>query len=246
MDSIVGLKIGILTIISFEQRTKRLTIYTAKCECGNIITLPKGVLSKRKSCGCIRKNIFRDYTGQKNNKLLLMRYIGQNNHKCYIYETLCECGKIFICEANDVISGKIKSCGCVRYKGKSVDVKINSLLLCIYRDYKIKAKQRSLLFDVDYDLFKKLTQSNCYYCNIPPANSKKNLNKTFSINYNGLDRVDNDKDYTPDNIVSCCYICNQAKHLLTKDTFIEWLERILIAKNNKSGVWSNRVTSNGE
>lgn len=55
----------------------------------------------------------------------------------------------------------------------------------------------------------------CYYCNTEPHYP------------NGIDRVDNDKEYTDDNIVSCCKVCNYMKSCLDINTFINRCEHIL-------------------
>lgn len=44
--------------------------------------------------------------------------------------------------------------------------------------------------------------------------------------YNGLDRLDNTKGYTKDNVAPCCTVCNSAKGTLTVTEFSEWVERI--------------------
>lgn len=44
----------------------------------------------------------------------------------------------------------------------------------------------------------------------------------------GIDRLNNDKGYTVENIVSCCSICNKAKSNLTMEEFLAWIERIKI------------------
>ena len=44
--------------------------------------------------------------------------------------------------------------------------------------------------------------------------------------YSGIDRIDSSVGYEPNNVVSCCKICNYAKSNLTKDDFINWAIRV--------------------
>lgn len=53
--------------------------------------------------------------------------------------------------------------------------------------------------------------------------SSERINRT---EMNGIDRVDNNKGYTLNNCVPCCKTCNQAKHRLSQEYFIEWVEKI--------------------
>ena len=50
--------------------------------------------------------------------------------------------------------------------------------------------------------------------------------------YNGIDRIDNNKGYTIDNIVPCCHICNQAKSSFTLQEFQDWIEKVYQNKQN--------------
>lgn len=58
-------------------------------------------------------------------------------------------------------------------------------------------------------------RSNCVYCNAMPNP------------FHGIDRVANDKDYTPENTVACCGICNRMKHTMTKEAFLAHVEKIM-------------------
>jgi len=85
-----------------------------------------------------------------------------------------------------------------------------------------------------------LAGSSCYYCGVEPNNpfnvfktkegSPRKGIKNFerieeaAIVYNGVDRLDNDVGYITNNTVSCCKICNHAKHTQTVAEFFQWIE----------------------
>ena len=73
---------------------------------------------------------------------------------------------------------------------------------------------------------------NCHYCGVEPEKISQSSNKNKPYNgdyiYNGIDRIDNNKGYTMDNVVPCCEICNNAKKNLSKVKFISWLDRICV------------------
>lgn len=76
------------------------------------------------------------------------------------------------------------------------------------------------------EFFEKITQENCHYCGKEPSQIKKNYYNNGDHTYNGIDRIDNSKGYTEDNVVSCCSICNYAKKTATQSSFLEWIKKV--------------------
>lgn len=76
--------------------------------------------------------------------------------------------------------------------------------------YKQGAKSRNLEWTLTDNQFMALWQVPCHYCGEP-------------IDTIGLDRLDNTKGYTPDNVGTCCFTCNRMKGNMTTD---EWLAHI--------------------
>ena len=56
----------------------------------------------------------------------------------------------------------------------------------------------------------------CHYCGIPSG---------WPDTRNGIDRIDSSKDYSSDNCVSCCKICNRAKNDMSVNEFMTWIRR---------------------
>lgn len=67
--------------------------------------------------------------------------------------------------------------------------------------------------------YKALIAGNCAYCGALPTNWTK-WEDGPAIQYNGVDRVDNERGYLFDNLVPCCKLCNQFKSKLTAQQFI--------------------------
>lgn len=236
-NDLTNRKVGKLTVVALSNyRKDRCYYWECVCECGKLTTVKATSLIRgnTKSCGCLKKNAFVDYTGQTFGKLTLLEYIGKNKYNCHKYRVACSCGTIFQAEGNDVVSQKIKSCGCGKIEASKA--RANPLVAVqnnLYSDYKIKAKNRKLSFEIDKKDFIELTQKPCYLCGIVGSNTKFSNNKEFSWNYNGVDRVDNNKGYTLENCKPCCYTCNQAKHRLSVSEFENWINRLIEFRNTK-------------
>ena len=154
----------------------------------------------------------------------------------------------------------VKSCGCLQRSSttkahtakkdkayniyKFDDQKSGAFGSIVYR-YKVWAKKRNLIFELTEAECYRLFKSDCRYCRSKPKNVKTATNnKTLKFLYNGIDRVDNNKGYVLDNVVSCCKICNYAKNNLSCEEFRDWIKRIM--ENNKDmimvGVPQNQIT----
>ncbi len=86
-----------------------------------------------------------------------------------------------------------------------------------YATYKRGALSRGIEFNITYEEFNTYWNKPCAYC-------------AQTIAGIGLDRQNNNKGYTIDNLVTCCRTCNFMKHTLDDKTFIEHCK--LIASNN--------------
>ena len=82
--------------------------------------------------------------------------------------------------------------------------------------YIASAKKRGLLFDISEKAFTELISKECVYCGASSTNKR-----------NGLDRVDNSMGYTLENVVPCCFMCNQMKGKLSTEEFFDHIIRII-------------------
>lgn len=148
----------------------------------------------------------------------------------------CSCGNEIIVNTGALTSGNTKSCGCL-HNEISVENSIKSRYMLanpdsgyksIMRSYKYNAASRGHCFDLNFDEFKKLVLSNCYYCGDEPSNIY--FKNYYDAPYNGIDRIDNTIGYIPSNVVPCCKTCNIAKNNKTYDEFMQWINRFINQK----------------
>lgn len=75
----------------------------------------------------------------------------------------------------------------------------------LFKSYVRDCRRHNVFWEIPLELFHQLTSSKCTYCERPPSQVRSNYT------YNGLDRTNPLKGYTPDNVVPCCKECNFIK-----------------------------------
>lgn len=127
--NLCGQKFNRLTVISFYGIRKRdhNRLWNCKCDCGKIIITDTGKLrnGNTKSCGCLKleltsKRFLKDLTGKRFGRLVVKSLAFRKNKKVF-WECKCDCGNIKCINANSLVAGYSKSCGCLhkevsRYK----------------------------------------------------------------------------------------------------------------------------------
>ena len=123
-----GQKIGKLEILKRAPNKvtggKNRTMWTCKCDCGNVIDVSADYLNRSKypSCGCesnrmkIEKNRINNI-GEKHGMLKIIDIIWNDGRTKAICE--CDCGNIYVGNKSDIVSGHTKSCGCLQSKRAS-------------------------------------------------------------------------------------------------------------------------------
>jgi len=167
-----------------------------------------------------------DLTGKRFGRLVVVGYIGsrrQGKRKFRFWSCQCDCGKLTEVRTGHLTAGQIQGCGCKRrlVKGESA---FNSL----YDTYQRNARVRDLVFRLNKDQFKNLTQGFCFYCGVPGSNVIDRLRHNGVYVYNGIDRLDNSVGYTKKNCVTCCKTCNWMKNTMNYKEFIDHVKRICI------------------
>ena len=135
----------------------------------------------------------------------------------------CDCGGEKVVCLQNLRRGHTKSCGCYKPYKKPLGYASETSLI---NSYIRQATKRNLTFELTRSEAHKLFTSNCYYCNIEPKqihNPRSRNNGVFI--YNGIDRIDNNKGYVIDNVVSCCGMCNISKHNRTYEFYLNWIKQ---------------------
>ena len=174
------------------------------------------------------------YLGKRYGKLVILEiiYVQDRTRTRRNVRCKCDCGNEKIIRLNNLLTGATISCGChnlERIRGPQGESGFNAL----YTNYSRLAKKREIEFELTKEEFRNLVTRNCKYCGTEPKQKfwihGKGLNQTkehSTFIYNGIDRVDSSKNYTIDNCVPCCGICNMAKNERTLEEFQDWIDRL--------------------
>lgn len=155
----------------------------------------------------------------------------------------CECGVEKVVKSEELKNGDTKSCGCLNNEKRSERAHLLYAPNIKYSPIEASARHvwnhRYRDGDLSFEDFHRLSQMPCYYCGADPNNiqnaamSVKHSSAFAKENgdflYNGLDRIDSDKQHTLENVVPCCKWCNYAKRERTVEEFRKWVEQIYYA-----------------
>jgi len=189
--------------------------------------------------------------------LEVIEYLGQDNNKRRHWK--CKC---LLCDKEvDLLTNRLvgknpnKSCGCYRSMSmknmqekkrvtRRKDVENNPMLSegfnRLFRTYKRNALNRNLSFELTKNDVFKLTKNKCFYCGAIPSTIVKSKAEYSNYIYNGIDRIDNNKGYSSDNVVPCCKICNQAKHGLSQRGFLLWVSQVYLFQHSENNEFYTR------
>jgi hypothetical protein len=95
---------------------------------------------------------------------------------------------------------------------------------------KRSAVRRDIEWTLDDEVAKKMLIENCHYCG----------QLDLSVRVNGIDRMNNEIGYIPENVVTCCKTCNYSKKNLSADDFIKMCKAV--ASGSSTGKPSGFVT----
>ncbi len=187
-----------------------------------------------------------DFTGQVFGRLTVLEriIIRQSSH----FRCRCKCGAERVVRGQSLRNGHTQSCGCIRIGRpsplrKPTDAAFNKLLDAYRRNARAKGHDFSLSRDEALRLF----TSPCFYCGLPPSavctvRPSSTTGYSSSFTYSGIDRVDNDKGYTPENTVPCCWECNRRKGRSSREHFLGWVLKVAREQGWTPGGTANCVS----
>lgn len=175
----------------------------------------------------VRKPRGIDISGQVFGNWLVLYRDGVSPNNGALFMCLCVCGTKTRVTSNALRQGKSNSCGCTarrKYKASSYNSQYNS--------HKLSCKKRNLSA-LGYDLWLLISSLPCVYCGGTDTrvssnvrNSSNSIKDSYSIQINGVDRVDSSLDYVEGNCVPCCGKCNLMKYTNSPSEFINHISKI--------------------
>ena len=210
---------------------KQSAAFVCVCDCGSLKKVLRCDLKRGKiqNCGCLRGtwNKLDIRIGDVFGRLTVLREDSTRTHRGFLCQ--CRCGSETLVNASPLYNGRTLSCGCLRNetsrKGlKPGEAAFNALYLACQKN----AAARKRLFTLSKDQAATLFKGECHYCGLPPSMIRNppsplrdpSVNEYYK--YNGLDRVNNDEGYIPENTVTCCWTCNRNKHSMAVEVFLNW------------------------
>jgi hypothetical protein len=145
---------------------------------------------------------------------------GIDKKNCFNGYTVDNC--VSCCEICNVMKGSldsnvfIKRIEHILANHNCIDGEINYELFCdgnsgSYNEYKHRAIYKiNVEFEITNNEFNEIINKNCYIC-------EKENSQTHT---NGIDRIDNNKGYTIDNVECCCGECNYMKNSYNLNDFL--------------------------
>lgn len=187
---------------------------------------------------------FKDLTGQRFGRLVVLRYIGYvidgKGYRKSLWECECDCETIDIYRTSSLTRNKggTNSCGCLVRESciaRSTNCAWNrqppgvAQLSAKWRYLNQGAKVRGLLVFFLKEAHDQLCLSNCYWCGKNPQlpHGNGHIPKDLVIPVNGVDRRDNSLGYVEGNVVSCCATCNEMKMDRAEEEFLAHCRRVV-------------------
>lgn len=162
------------------------------------------------------KGRFKDITGQRFGKLVVVSYAGTIGRQRATWLCQCDCGKekVIAGECLKRTKSPTRSCGCLRANDK------HGWEIPAYKAYRSSYNDG----DLSYEEFVELSQMPCFYCGDLPANCLVVHGQKFI--YNGLDRIFQTRPHNKDNVIPACWICNDRKSNWDRREFLNWIRNI--------------------
>ena len=143
--------------------------WKCKCDCGREVTINGSLLRNGSSRTCgkglcfpLANNLINKVFGQ----LLVLEPVGQAKDRHLKWRCLCTCGNETIVNSNELTTGHVTSCGCIKSKG---ELAIKTLLT-----------QNNILFETEK------TFSNCIYPSGAYPRFDFYINNDFLLEYDGI------------------------------------------------------------
>ena len=177
-----------------------------------------------------RVSVRKGMTGKRFGKLVAIAYCIDSNVGQWVCK--CDCGKTVKVKMGALSNTRISkrtgetkanttSCGCNKRSHVT-----ESAYRSVYFGYRANARRRNIGFFLSFEQAKALFTSHCHYCGSIPAQIKRVSKTGIEVRYNGIDRMDSDKNYEIGNVVPCCWPCNSMKRATPYLAFVDRCQQI--------------------
>jgi hypothetical protein len=167
-------------------------------------------------------------------KLRVIENIGNSSNGGIKWKCICECGNESECETYTLSSGHSSSCGCGRIDAISSNVGFISGTW--FGSIKKNAKARNLDFLVTQEYLNSLLIKQNHKCAISGLPIEIKIGRANLETTASLDRIDNTKPYTEDNVQFLHKHVNYMKWTHSQDYFLD-ICRIII--KNQEEIYAN-------
>lgn len=202
-----GQKFSKLTVLSRSEdyvspSGNKLVQWLCKCDCGNEVIVSGSNLKSGKqiSCGCHSIEKARekldDLIGRKFGRLEVMSFSHSANNRMSYWNCLCDCGNEVCVSSGNLKSGNTKSCGCYR-----LDLQRERKTVKSERLYHIWASMKQRCKNPNNHKYNDYGGRGITVCNEWEVFDNF-YNWSVDNGYKEgltIDRIDNDKGYSPDN-----------------------------------------------
>jgi hypothetical protein len=166
-----------------------------------------------------------DLTGKKFGRLSVISRAGTNASRKPVWECICECGNVKIAVGAELVKGATRSCGCLRREVTSDRSKTHGMRKTrfyeIYYAMKKRCKDES---NISYPYYGGRGISVCdrweKFENFKVDMYSAYLDhvEKYGEKQTTLDRIDGNKDYTPENTRWATYAVQNRNRSIRKDT----------------------------
>lgn len=248
VKGLINQAFGKLTVISkaptIIRDGRKFGAWNCDCSCGKTSIVRTECLKNGTvtSCGCSVKMFKAELAiGQKFNRLTVVAKSSDIKYKQTVWECLCDCGNLKDVITRELMSGRIKSCGCFKAEKSKINGLLGADKVRKYSPVEASARRiwNNYKSDISFEDFMTVTQLPCHYCGVEPSNvcdyrfsDMKKEAATFT--YSGLDRIDStNPKHSIENIFSCCWTCNRSKSNMAYNEFSTYQDRIAKFWNDK-------------
>jgi hypothetical protein len=256
-----GERYGKLVVVRFLGLKPRanganLTNWLCQCDCGTELELDTAHIARRAEtgCGCGRTTTFKDKTGERYGKLIVVELVGtklyssgNSRTKQFTWLCQCDCGNQIVVAGSNLDKDRTRGCGCGRTGPRETLYRLQERMTpglaakkSVIKQYRYSAKHRGLEHALTEDELEVLVTSDCHYCGCPPSITRRPSRSGGEFTFNGIDRIDNTLGYVPGNVVTCCITCNRAKHTMSYAEFVAWISRLVAYRNQLQPVPAKR------